>query len=374
MLIEMRIVFRTDASIQIGTGHVMRCLTLAEALKARGVKCSFVCRPHVGHLLELIGQHGHEVIALPTLQNASEHNNKSTSHLDWLGIDWMTDAIEVKQALHFKMGNKPVDWLILDHYALSSGWEQEMSTFAARTMVIDDLADRSHRCDILLDQNLGRTAQDYNGLLSSDTLNLIGPQYAMLRPEFAENRQQSLQRRADSPHLKHLLISMGGVDTTNATGKVLEALKRCALPSDFRITVVMGKHSPWLEQVVATTKSMPKPTEVMVGISNMAKIMADSDLSIGAAGGMAWERCCIGLPSIVMVLAKNQFPGAMALQNVGAAIVIQTINQLIDLLNQWQLQRSTSAILLKLSQEAAAVTDGNGCARVAEHLLARTHA
>jgi UDP-2,4-diacetamido-2,4,6-trideoxy-beta-L-altropyranose hydrolase len=371
---EMRVVFRTDASLQIGTGHVMRCLTLADALRERGAQCSFICRPHEGHLLQLIAKRGHQSLALPVLQEAASSSRNVTAYADWLATDWFSDAVDTKQVLNVNMVSETLEWLVVDHYALDRRWEQALRSNARRIMVIDDLADRPHDCDLLLDQNLGRTEKDYVGLLTPNTVTLIGPKYALLRPEFAALRPQSLARRENNSQLRRLLISMGGVDKDNATGQVLDALKACALPTDLQIIIVMGRHAPWLAQIQAQSAHMPWPTQVLAGVCNMAQLMADSDLAIGAAGGTAWERCCLGLPSLVLTLAENQSAGAVALQNTGAAIALETCQQIRVTLDSWQLPHQTDATLRKLSHAAAAVVDGNGCARAVNCMMEGSHA
>lgn len=368
------VAFRTDASLEIGAGHVMRCLTLADALSESGKKCSFVCRPHQGHLLDLIAQRGHQALALPASLAGAKPNLNGTVHAHWLGADWAADAQETQQVLTAHLGSEPLDWLVVDHYALDQSWESAMRSNSLRLMVIDDLANRPHECDLLLDQNLGRKAQDYRGLLKAETVTFIGPQYALLRPEFAALRAESLGRRKNNPQLGRLLITMGGVDKDNATGQVLDALKTCRLPADLRITVVMGPHAPWLEQVRVQAAQMPRRTEVLSSVTNMAQLMAESDLAIGGAGGTAWERCSLGLPSVVTVLAQNQLAGAAALQNAGAAVVLKSHLQISKFMNVSQTARFTNEVLTKLSQAAAAVTDGQGCARAADHMTKSVYA
>ena len=319
----MHVAFRADASLYIGTGHVMRCLTLADAMRESGAQCSFVCRPNQYHLLDFIAQRGHQVLVLPALEDGAKPNLNGTAHADWLGTDSAIDAVDTEQVLRASMGNKLLDWLIVDHYALEMSWEQTLRSSARRIMVIDDLADRPHACDLLLDQNLGRNAQDYEGLLKRETTKLIGPQYAILRPEFSALRSQSLARRKNVFQLRYLLITMGGADKDNATGQVLDALKASSLPANLRITVVLGLHAPWLEEVKAQAAQMPWNTEVLVGGDNMAKLMAESDLAIGAAGSTSWERCCLGLPAIQIVLAQNQEFIASALSEAGAALTLR---------------------------------------------------
>lgn len=356
----MRIVFRTDASVQIGTGHVMRCLTLADALHERGAECTFICRPHTGHLLDLITLRGYKAVALPVLAANATQALADPAQAAWLGTDWLTDAQDTHQAL----GAEGADWLVVDHYALDRQWEQALRRKCQRLMVIDDLADRLHDCDLLLDQNLGRAAADYTNLLPARATTLIGPQYALLRPEFAQLRTESLARRAN-PQLKRLLITLGGVDKDNATGQVLEALKSCTLPEDCRISVIMGSKAPWLEHVQQQAARMTWPTEVSVNVSDMAPRMADADLSIGAAGGTSWERCCLGLPTLLVVLAENQRVGAQALQETGAARQIDVVHERVKA----EIEDLFQPLKLKQMGDAArSVTDGQGVSRVLAYL------
>lgn len=359
----MHIAFRADASIQIGTGHVMRCLTLADALRERGSRCTFICRPHSGHLVEVIAQRGHNVVCLTSLAEVSDDLQGAPAHAAWLGTDWQIDAQETHEAL----GSEGVDWLVVDHYALDCRWEQALRRYCQNLMVIDDLADRSHDCDVLLDQNLGRTAKDYAGLLKPHTATLIGPQYALLRPEFALLRIQSLARRTQ-PQLKHLLITMGGVDKDNATSQVLQALTACHLPPGLRINVVMGPHAPWLADVQQQAAQMPWPTQVLVGVNAMAQLMAESDLCIGAAGSTSWERCCMGLPTLMLVLATNQQDAALALSEMGAAHCINMPTKLaIDL--KVVMEKIDALELKRLSEQSTAICNGRGADVLAEQLM-----
>jgi UDP-2,4-diacetamido-2,4,6-trideoxy-beta-L-altropyranose hydrolase len=359
----MQIAFRADASLQIGTGHVMRCLTLGDALRERGARCTFICRPHSGHLLDMIAQGGHHAVSLPNGGTTTHHMPADLAHAAWLGTDWQTDAQQTSGAL----GNESVDWLVVDHYALDHRWEQALRPHCQNLMVIDDLADRLHDCDVLLDQNLGRSAQDYGGLLKPHTTTFISPHYALLRPEFAQLRSQSLARRTQS-QLKHLLITMGGVDKDNATGQVLKALTACHLPTDLRITVVMGPHAPCLADVQQQAAQMPWPTQVLVGVNAMAQLMADSDLCIGAAGSTSWERCCLGLPTLLLVLADNQLQGAQALEKACAALVLGNAQNVPQVFEK-HMQSGANVQLRSLALAAAAVSDGLGVQRIVAAML-----
>jgi spore coat polysaccharide biosynthesis predicted glycosyltransferase SpsG len=167
---------------------------------------------------------------------------------------------------------------------------------------------------------------------------------------------------------------MGGVDKDNTTAQVLDALTACTLHADLHITVVMGPHAPWLAQVQTQAAQMPWQTKVLVGVNNMAELMANSDLAIGAAGGTAWERCSLGLPSLVLVLAQNQLAGAVALQNAGAAVALKSHQQIADYMGTMHTAAFANEVLAKLSHAAAAVTDGQGCAHAANYMIKSVHA
>lgn len=366
----MRIVFRADASLQIGTGHVMRCLTLADALAMKGADCEFICRAHEGNLIEFIRSKGYSAHALPTLHEASVASTLTVpaastpelAHAHWLGA---TQAQDAEACTPILVAQRPA-WLIVDHYALDAHWERALAPHYLKLMVIDDLTDRPHACDLLLDQTFGRDAADYRLLVPADCTLLCGSQYALLRPEFAALRPYSLQRRA-RPALRELLVTMGGVDKDNATGQVLQALRACPLPANCRITVVMGATALWLEDVRKQAQDMPWPTRVLVGVSDMAQLMADSDLAIGAAGATSWERCCLGLPTIMLVLAENQRKIAEGLCKAGTAHLVD-----MALVHNQPLitaEYIETPLLIAMSSAAAAVTEGLGAVQVTENLM-----
>lgn len=369
----MNVVFRADASLQMGTGHVMRCLTLADALSVAGAKCEFICRAHPGNLLDLIRSQGytaHELAVSPGLPGAgvsrcdTESSEQSPAHGHWLGASQSEDAAACAPIL----AELQPDWLIVDHYALDARWEQALKPHYRRLMVVDDLADRPHACDLLLDQTFGRQSGDYRLWVPGDCQVLCGSGYALLRPEFAALRSYSLQRRVKS-QLRQLLITMGGIDKDNATGRVLDALRESPLPDDCRIIVVMGPKAPWLNEVKHQALTMPWPTEVLVGVSDMARLMADSDLAIGAAGATSWERCCLGLPTIMLVLADNQRQVAQGLEQGQAARIIERLQDIGSCLPKL-LRHLTEhpAALQLMSQSATRIVDGKGVNSVV-HLL-----
>lgn len=363
----MRVAFRADASIQIGTGHVMRCLTLAEALRTQGHECIFICRDHKGNLSELIAQQGLELHLLkqevPIEQGTDSEGGSTLPHAHWLGVPWQQDAEQTLEALN----GQDAEWLVVDHYALDARWESLIATQVKDLMVIDDIADRQHECKLLLDQNLGRKAQDYNGLVPETCIRLIGPHYALLRPEFAELRKCSLERRR-TPELKRILITLGGVDRDNVTGRVLDVLAQSKLPPETELDIVMGASAPALDEVRRQAEALPFRVSVRVNVTDMAERMCLADLCIGAAGSTSWERCCLGLPTMTMILAENQKEAAAAISRQGAAAVIHDSSDLKTAFEHALADEHFAENLVAMSNAGASLVDGLGCLRVIDHL------
>ena len=352
----MKVIFRVDSSLKMGTGHVMRCLTLAQALKENGVNVEFICRKHEGSLIDKIRSSGFVVHELKVFEETEVDTKLAHSH--WLGATQQQDADDCIEILKAEKS----DWLIVDHYALDEEWQKKLKPYYEKLMVIDDLADRKHQCDILLDQTFGRQKEDYSVLTPKNCKLLLGSQYALLRPEFAKWRIYSLERRS-KPEFKQLLINMGGVDVDDFTGQVLDELKTCTLPSDVNVTIVMGGSAPHLESVKSKAIMLPYKTEVKVDVDNMAEIMVNSDVAIGAAGATTWERCCLGLPTIQIVVAKNQITIAKSLAEVGAIKFLQSIEGMSRIIN------NSLNWMLNVSNIARHVSDGLGVKRVSGVLM-----
>jgi UDP-2,4-diacetamido-2,4,6-trideoxy-beta-L-altropyranose hydrolase len=343
----------------------MRCLTLADALAARGGRCLFVSREHEGALFGAIHERGRAVAALPLMEpQVASSAEPQLAHAAWLGADWREDAAQTKAAL----GDASVDWLIVDHYALDIRWERELRPFCKRLMVIDDLADRAHDCDLLLDQNLGRAVKDYATLVPKTARILAGPRFALLRPEFAAKRAESLARRAQ-PKLRNILVTMGGVDQHNVTERVLDAVEDCGLPGDVSVTVVMGGAAPWLESVRAKASRATRPIQVLVDVRDMARLMTECDLAIGAAGTTSWERACLGVPTFVVVLAENQSRIGAALAASGAASLIELSAIEADLRIAFDEIAKDNMWLQTMCAAAASLTEGAGAETLAFELV-----
>ncbi|SFR85298.1 UDP-2,4-diacetamido-2,4,6-trideoxy-beta-L-altropyranose hydrolase [Marinobacter daqiaonensis] len=362
----MIVAFRADASVDIGSGHVMRCLTLADELKRQGADCHFIMRPLPGALTALVESRGHRVERLPELDDrlAPEPSDaEGPAHSHWLAGSWRQDAADTGTVVERL---KP-DWLVVDHYGIEARWERVLKAGCARLMAIDDLADRAHDCDLLLDQNLGREPEDYRRWVPANCQLMTGPSFALLRPEFRAWRDRSLARRRGSSEPLELLINLGGVDRENLTGHLLARLSTCPIPAHTRITVVMGQSAPRVDEVKSRARQMPWITDVRVGVSNMAEIMAHSDLAIGAAGGTSWERCCLGLPALLVVMADNQRAGANALAERGAALLLGDSWADATLLCRGLGQALEQAETL--SSRAASVCDGAGAQRVVKKMM-----
>jgi UDP-2,4-diacetamido-2,4,6-trideoxy-beta-L-altropyranose hydrolase len=362
----MKIAFRVDASLKIGAGHVMRCLTLADMFCLQGHQCVFICREHLGHLGEVIVRRGYPLNLLPLY--ISKESVGFTSHLsdyeNSLCVTWQEDCCQTYKVL----SSIQPDWLVVDHYALNSKWECRLTDVVENIMVIDDLANRSHYCKILLDQNLGRIASDYSELILPQTKLLIGTDFAVLRPEFAFSRKESLVRRQAS-HVNRILISLGGIDELNITMIVLKALTKSVLSAETEFVVIMGPTAPHLDDVKAFAVKMPYKTEVYCDVENMAVHMLNADLAIGAAGSTAWERCCLGLPTIQLILAENQAASAAALANIGAAVTLDHPDKIVSILHSLIFDLGAMGHLKSMSKAAASVTDGGGTSKVVDAVI-----
>ena len=366
----VKVLFRTDASTRIGTGHVMRCLTLARALREKGAECAFVGREHPGNVFDLLGKEDFTTHRLPVPHKLVETNENSntprTDYAAWLGVTSEQDASDCLAVI----GRSQPDWLVVDHYALDATWEKVLKPHVSKIMVIDDLADRVHRCDVLLDQNLGRSPEDYIGRVPSHCQMMIGPHYVLLRDEFSKFRGKSLQRR-QSGQLRRILVSLGGADQGNITSVVIAALEASSLPDATIIDIVVGGACPHCEVIIEQSSQSRFETSVSVNVSDMAMRMADADLAIGAAGGTTWERFCMGLPALLISLAKNQEQFLEPLMESGAIRFTEVSNLKEEIEFFCKEVHQFPEKLIEMSEKAALLIDGKGVGRVVNMVLGR---
>lgn len=355
----MRIAFRTDASLHIGNGHVMRCLTLADKLVSLGMEVTFYTRPLEGGGDTFIRDR-HKVVTLPIVESTFIENDYST----WLQVSQTQDASDFVEAILGKSTSESsVDIVVVDHYGIDIDWEKKVKNeLDCKILVIDDLM-RSHEADFLVDQTLGRSPTDYND--SDIATCLLGSEYALLRPEFNRYRN-SIDNRVDIEVGLVLLISMGGGDIQGITLKVLKVLVENKGKTNLnKVEVVLNSRSSGFSEVELLSEMYPDWIVLHEYVSNMANLMIQSDLAVGAPGGTSWERCCLGIPSILIPVADNQKYVAKALFESKAIelIDVESIEKsLIESL--WVLQKD-----YRIYQENCYnICDGLGAERVAQHI------
>lgn len=363
---KISVVFRADASLLIGSGHIMRCLTLANVLRQGGATCIFVCREHAGNLLELIRQRGFEAIGLPQREYSDYWSgNSSTSQLtyaDWLGESWKRD---VEQTLEVLGGSK-ADWLVVDHYALDYAWEEAMRPSCHHLLVIDDLADRNHCCDLLLDQNLvAQMAERYCERVPSMCKQLLGPRFALLQPEYYELHARVPPR---SGEVRRVLVYFGEVDNTNLTGKVVSAFLSLGR-SDIRLDIVISSNNVYTPLIRKQVRGLGH-IYLHSRLPTLSKLMMCADIAIGGAGATSWERCCLGLPSLIVTLADNQVPIASELQARGMARWLGHADDISeDQLRDALCVEINRGVDVALSSRCHASVDGRGVWRVAGAMM-----
>jgi UDP-2,4-diacetamido-2,4,6-trideoxy-beta-L-altropyranose hydrolase len=367
------VLIRTDASLSIGSGHVMRCRTLARELQRRGAAITFLCRRQLGDLISLLEQE-FPVLALPQRPLAATQTSEGQPlqgrelYDAWLGCSQEQDAADCLQALA-QAGIQSASWLVVDHYGLDAVWETQLLAGLAaepeepRLLVIDDLADRPHQADLLLDQNFfgAETETRYAGLVPKQCRQLLGPHYALLGPEYAQLHPLVPPRR----ELRRVLVFFGGVDPDNLTGHALEALMDPAL-AHLAVDVVLGLQSPHRRAVAELVARRPHTT-LHDPLPSLAGLIARADLAIGAGGATTWERACLGLPSLVVAIADNQLPFAQALDQAGQ---IQMLGSAAAVSAE-QIRQALVAALASHRPRACGhgLSDGWGTARVATALL-----
>ncbi len=356
----MKIVFRADASSTIGTGHVMRCLALAQSVVRAGGEVVFVCRELPGHLCDEITARGFTVLRLPAdTAGAAQNDSDGPPHAAWLGTSWQQDAAQTRAALE---PLAPVDWLVVDHYALDACWESTLRPLTKQLMAIDDLFDRPHDVDLLLNQNiLPGSSASYAGLLPSTCRLLLGPRYALLQGRYRELRSRIPPRGGK---IERVLVYFGGVDAANLTGRSLEALLAAGC-GELDIDVVVPVAGPHAELIRALSARLPG-AHVHETLPSLAQLMANADLAIGACGTTSWERLSLGLPALVVTLSDNQLLIAQVLQANGLARWLGHHDEIsVELMADALRPLLQEGLAPDWSARCRAAVDGAGAERVA---------
>jgi UDP-2,4-diacetamido-2,4,6-trideoxy-beta-L-altropyranose hydrolase len=320
----------------------MRCLTLAGELKRGGAEVRFAVNSDACRFVPSLEQAGYAVATVATMADTPAWPDR-------------------------------MDAIVCDSYELNSNVERTLRSHASRIVVIDDLADRPHDCDALIDSSWGRSITDYRDLVPAGTLVLTGPRYAPLRSEFAASRHAALIRRSTGAAVARVLVSMGLTDVGGITARIVTGL--LATPVQARLQaqldVVIGSLAESRDALEALAHN-DRRVRLHIDPPDMARLMTNADLAIGAGGTTTWERCCLGLPTVLVVLADNQRPGAVALERAGAAKIVpaaadanlRTIASLaVGLADNTRARTAMAAA-------AAAIVDGKGVERVCQSILA----
>lgn len=343
----MKALFRVDASTIIGSGHLMRCLTLARMLQQNGWQVMFCCRAHPGNMIGWLQSQDMTVLSL-----SAPTSEAKSGYAGWLGVTELEDAAEVQQQL-----TSMVDLLVIDHYGLSEVFEKAMAAYCRLLLVIDDLANRPHDCHYLLDQNLyPQLLQRYQSLVQPETKLLLGPEFALLRAEFAG------LRRTVVPGRLHVLVFFGGTDQQNLTALTIFALQQLQ-KNDFTADIVIGLANPHQRQLHQLCQQDHR-FRLHIQTTAMATLMSQATLMIGAGGSTHWERCAVGLPALVVTVADNQIESTSALANAGACIWLGNADKLTiaglktQITELWQQPAKLVAMSTRAKQ---LVPTGGGC-------------
>ena len=347
----MKIVFRVDASIPIGSGHVMRCLALADEAKRRGAETLFICRelPHSLRQNLIEKKHSVQILALDSTSTPGESVQKK-------------DAYATAAVL---TGCPPPDWIVVDHYQLDIEWEIIVRQSCKYILVIDDLADRTHDCDLLVDQNFSADNSRYKSLVPPNTRILLGPAYALLRPEFALARRQT---RLRTGVVNRVFVCFGGTDPANHTAAALKALEPHYHKLE-KIDVIIGTANPHLEKIRALCRKQ-KIICLHAPAKDIPSLLVSADLAIGAGGTMHWERACLGVPTLAFGIADNQKKGIEALSEAGYLFgVAEMLTPNQGLMSAWMKAVLTNpSLLVGIAKRSYSLVDGMGVSRVLSEL------
>lgn len=356
----MNIAFRVDAGNQIGTGHFMRCLVLAKKLSERGDSIRFLGRDIPTHLIDFLHKEDFDYVSLALVDNLEKEPIDDLFHSPWLGTSQSHDAKLMISAL----SDKSWDLVVVDHYGIDIRWESLVSKVTEKLMVIDDLADRKHQCDVLIDQNFYSDMKlRYQGKVPLNCQLLLGPKYALLRDEFRDLHKRV---RIRSGQVQKILVFLGGVDPNNFTTEVIQQLLKFNLKSE--IDVVVGFDHPYCEEIKLLCVKNGYTCHIQT--LKMAELMLSADLAIGAGGSATWERCCLGLPAILFAFAENQIKIVSDLSEYGACVSLseselRSGSLFEEIINE--LFQDDSA-LSRLSSKAYFLVDGCGVDRVLEFI------
>ena len=372
----MRVLIRCDASLAIGSGHVMRCRNLARALQRRGAEVLFICRERPGDLIALLVEEFGlmRLTALTSPGPCPEGLEGRDLYGAWLGCSQQKDADDCLNAIRLAESGQ-IDWLVVDHYGLDQTWERRICDGLSgkqgeppKVLVLDDLADRPHQADILLDANRldVSVCEVYRSHVPAACTVLLGPAYAPLDPLYSQLQPLAPQRCS----LQRVLVFFGGVDQSNYTAVALKALGHpdCAY---LAVDVVLSATAPHHASVAQLVQERPQ-TQLHSGLPSLAGLILRADLAIGAAGTTSWERAAMALPALVTPVTENQRQGAQAIEDAGAALLIdleQAADPGVIIVEAIRSMQNRPELLKQLSAGARSLGDGRGLGRLLTAML-----
>jgi len=352
----MQIAIRADASNAIGIGHITRCLALAQELKRRGAEVTFVSRRMKGDIVEAVAAKGYRVKQLI-----------ADAELDFVRYPWLgvSSADDAAQTIAVVQDDRP-NLLIIDQYGIDVAWECMLRPFVDRLFVIDDLAERYHDCDILLNQNYRSNEADPYRVLAAGARRLIGPRYALLREEFGRVCEGGARDERDSTG--RVMICFGGGDELDFTSAAVRSVEPL-LPMLKQVDVIVGPSNPNLEKLSAYVYSNPK-FNLVTGASDLSPYMLAADLVVGAGGSMCWERFCLGAPTLAFGVAENQRLLLEPLIRDGYLLGVPFMPLPDETMMRYWLScaLSSRSLLLGMSKRGRMLVDGQGVERVADAL------
>lgn len=350
-----RVMFRVDSSPNIGIGHVMRCIALSAKLKEFNWECFFFTKDLDGNLFNEISELSNHVTYIPCDNTYIPSNEYDR----WLSS---TEEYDAKECI--KKIDDIFDVIVVDSYSLSCSWESLVRPYCKKLVVLDDLANRVHDCDVLIDVTLGRLPVDYNGLVSSDSVLLLGVNFALIRQEFITLRNESKLRRSQTKKIETILINFGGTDPYKLSLKSYESL--ISLGFKGRVIILISSSCEWIDELIIFSKN--KNIILEIDSSNVSNLMLNSDLAVGAAGGASWERCCVGLPAVIIPFIENQINISKQLEKKGAVIIVEEESISKGVLCMINDEFFVSNFWSEMSEAAFNLVDGSGIHRIAREI------
>lgn len=348
--------FRVDASPAIGNGHLVRCRALARALLRSGRvrRLLFLCATIPDAWKPVLSSDGIEVVTLDF-------------EIESDPIGSLRDSASNARHCASKFGELAglLDWLVVDHYGIAADWEAVLRSAARRILVIDDLADRLHDCDILVDHNFDdRPTDRYVPLVPRGAVALVGPRFAMLNEDF--RRERALLRRQPAP-IRRVVVLLGPADLHNVTGMAVEALLGARVSFD-EVDVVLGGKHPFAEEI-SRLAGMSGRFRVHQTLPSMAPLFSTAQLAIGASGTTTLERACLKLPSLVTVIAENQRPVARAIALAAPALWLGDAAELSVEAIRNRFELVADGTHPDLDSRRLPEIDGYGADRIVAHMI-----